>query len=310
MPCFQPLKGWHSVTPNSSGKFPITFNRKNAYTDRPVTLPCGQCIGCRLERLRQWAIRCVHEASLHDDNAFITLTYNDQHLPADRSLDIRTFQLFMKRLRKKINPLKIRFYACGEYGETYGRPHYHAIIFGYGFPDKTRWKETNGETLYRSKLLEKAWTDPDTNKSLGYSSIGTVTFSSAAYVARYILKKINGKNADAHYECIHPETGEITQLKPEYTNMSRRPGIGSRWFDQYKTDVYPEDFIIINNKKMRPPKFYDARFELFSPEEFKKIKSKRIRGAKLNHADQTPARLAVQETVQNSKLKQLPRNLE
>jgi len=303
MPCYSPLKGWRSATPNLSGKRPITFNIKSAFIDLPVTLPCGQCVGCRLERSRQWAIRCVHEAQMHDDNSFITLTFNDQHLPDDHSLDIVVFQKFMKRLRKRLSPKLIRFYACGEYGETYGRPHYHACIFGYSFPDKKYWKTSNGHMLYRSALLEATWT-------YGYSSIGQVSFDSAAYVARYILKKINGANAAAHYEYTNPETGEITNLKPEYTNMSRRPGIGSKWLDKYLSDIYPSDFVVINNKQMRPPKFYDAKFELFSPKEHALMKSKRKRDAKKHEDDNTLERLAVKESVQKSKLKHLPRNVE
>ncbi len=239
---------------------------------------------------------------LHTDNSFITLTFNDQNLPDDHSLDIVVFQKFMKRLRKKISPTLIRFYACGEYGENFGRPHYHACIFGFSFPDKTPWKETNGVPLYRSALLEDVW-------PYGYSSIGNVTFQSAAYVARYIVKKITGKKAQDHYEWINPSTGEVIDLKPEYTNMSRRPGIGSSFLDKFLSDVYPEDFVVINNKKMKPPKFYDARYELLSPLEHQKMKRKRKKNGAKHEMDNTPARLLVRETVQNSKLKHLPRNL-
>ena len=239
---------------------------------------------------------------MHEDNSFVTLTFNDANLPEDGSLDILVFQKFMKRLRKRISPIKIRFYACGEYGQDFGRPHYHACIFGYSFPDKKPWKESNGEMLYRSDLLEKAW-------PFGFSSVGTVTFSSAAYVARYIVKKVTGDPAPLHYEHINPDTGEITQRKPEYTNMSRRPGVGSNWLDKFLSDVYPEDFVVINNKKMKPPKFYDSKYELLSPEEHKKIKRKRKKDGLENEMDNTPARLLVRETVQLSKLKNLPRKL-
>jgi len=244
---------------------------------------------------------------MHEDNSFITLTFSDQYLPEDRSLDIVVFQKFMKRLRKSISPIRIRFYACGEYGEDFGRPHYHACIFGYSFPDKTRWKEQNGETLYRSALLEKAW-------PFGYSSVGNVTFSSAAYVARYILKKVNGDQAEDHYEYINPDTGEITQRKPEYTNMSKggrtgKGGIGSSWLTKFLSDVYPEDFVVINNKKMKPPKFYDARYELKYPSEHLKMKRKRKKDGLNHEMDNTPDRLKVRETVQQSKLQYLQRKL-
>ena len=302
MPCFTPLKGWKAKTANSDGKRPVVFDRALAYVDRPVTVPCGQCIGCRLERSRQWAMRCLHEAQMHEDNSFITLTYDDEHLPENRSLDIRHFQLFMKRLRKKIG-VKIRFYHCGEYGENFGRPHYHACLFGYDFPDKTLWKKSNEMPLYRSELLEGLWT-------FGYSSIGRVTFESAAYVARYIMKKITGDRADTHYEWICPETGEIFERKPEYTTMSRRPGIGRQWLDAYHEDVYPEDFVVIKGKKMRPPKYYDAQFEIVEPKLHRRMKSKRIITAKKRAGENTPARLKVRQSVQEKRLQQLPRNLE
>jgi len=230
------------------------------------------------------------------------MTFNNKHVPADGSLDIAVFQKFMKRLRKSISPTLIRFYACGEYGDNFGRPHYHACVFGYDFPDKKPWQQRNGEMLYRSALLERAW-------PFGYSSVGTVTFNSAAYVARYIVKKINGDPAKAHYEWVNPETGEITQRNPEYTNMSRRPGIGSTWLDKFLSDVYPEDFVVMKNKKMKPPKFYDARYELCSPEEYKKLKRKRKADGLKHEMDNTPERLKVKETVQQHQLKQLKREI-
>ncbi len=302
MPCYTPLQGWKAKTANANGKFPIIFDRALAYVDRPVTVPCGQCIGCRLERSRQWAMRCLHEAQLYDENAFITLTYNDECLPTNGSLDVSHFQKFMKRLRKKIGT-KIRFYHCGEYGEKNGRPHYHACLFGYDFPDKTLWKYSNEMPLYRSKILEALW-------PYGYSSIGDVTFQSAAYVARYIMKKITGDRADTHYEWICPETGEVHSLKPEYTTMSRRPGIGSPWLDEFAGDVYPDDFVVIAGKKMKPPKFYDGQFELNNPREHQKMKAARRTKSKARAKDNTPARLKVRQSVQEKRLQQLPRNLE
>ncbi len=267
----------------------------------PVTVPCGQCIGCRFERSRQWAIRCVHEAQTHDENSFITLTYSDKHLPADRSLNLHHFQTFMKRLRKSLS-CKIRFYHCGEYGAEFGRPHYHSLIFGYGFPDKTHWKTVNGLPLYRSQHLETLWT-------YGYSSIGTVTFESAAYVARYIMKKITGDIAGDHYEYIDPETGEITQRRPEYTTMSRRPGIGSAWLDKYLSDVYPSDEVVLRGRSMRPPKYYDTRYELLEPAEHARLKARRKREAALHVDNNTPERLNVRASVQSKRLNLLPRNL-
>lgn len=267
----------------------------------PMTVPCGQCSACRLERSRQWAIRCVHEASLYDHNAFITLTYNDDHLPHDRSLNLKHAQDFLKRLRKRFGP-GIRFYGCGEYGEQLGRPHYHMCLFNHDFHDKVLWKEERGVKLYRSEEIEKLWT-------YGYSTTGGVTFQSAAYVARYIMKKITGDIAADHYEYIDPETGEVFDRKPEYTHMSLKPGIGSRWINKYTSDVYPTDFVVLNGVKMKPPKYYDRSFEVMDPDAFHKVRSARLKSGKKREADNTPARLKVKEKVLNAKLSQLKRSL-
>lgn len=309
MPCYQPLRGYRALDVNpDTGKRPITFNANKAYTDLKVTLPCGQCIGCRLDKSRQWAIRCSHEADLYEQNSFITLTYNDGHLPPLGSLQLRDFQLFMKRLRKKYGP-KIRFFHCGEYGEKFLRPHYHACLFNHDFEDKTLWQIQNKVNLYRSAELEKLWSDADGNP-IGYASTGDVTFQSAAYVARYILKKITGDQAVDHYLAIDPDTGEILGNRaPEYTTMSRRPGIGHGWFSKYSTDVFPSDEVIIKGKKMRPPKYYDRQYELTYPSDYRRIRARRI-AAQRDHPDNTPERLKVREIVQQRKLEQLPRKLE
>jgi hypothetical protein len=302
MPCYHPLKGYRSREVNESGKRGIVFNPSRGYIDQSVTVPCGQCVGCRLERSRQWAIRCAHEASLHEANCFITLTYNDSFLPRDRSLNLDHFQRFMKRLRKRFGS-GIRFYHCGEYGEQYGRPHYHACLFNFDFPDRKLWKVNNGHRLYTSEILSELW-------PFGYSSIGDVTFESAAYVARYIMKKVTGDMAEDHYTWVDPETGEVHKLKPEYTTMSRRPGIGKDWLDKYKEDVFPGDFVVMNGKKMKPPKFYDRQYELDSPDDFKKIKRQRISSSKKHVDNNTPDRLRVRERVQLSRLEKLPRPLD
>jgi len=308
MPCFKPLTAWRSREFNPSGKRGITFNPREAFEpDVPIELPCGQCVGCRLERSRQWAIRCIHEASLHEENCFITLTFSPEHLEKREnpwSLRKKDFQDFMKRTRKHFGSKKVRFFHCGEYGEKYGRPHYHALLFGVDFDDKRLHRVINGHRLYVSPTLEKLW-------PFGYSSIGNVTFESAAYVARYIMKKVNGDLADEHYTVVDPETGELLGKKePEYTTMSRRPGIASAWFDRFADDVYPSDFVTVRGKKMRPPKFYDRLMEETRPYEMEDIKNLRVENAKAHADNNTPERLAVREKVQLMKLDKLPRNLD
>lgn len=322
MTCYHPLKGYRAKSVNPSGKRGIVFNRKDGYSDLPVEVPCGQCIGCRLERSRQWAVRCVHEAQLYEDNCFITLTYDNEHLPDDLSVNVRDFQLFMKRLRKRFPGKKIRFFHCGEYGETCrccdnqefnctcseytagpGRPHYHACLFNIDFEDKVLFREKNGVKLYTSEVLQSLW-------PYGYTTVGDVTFDSAAYVARYITKKITGDQADAHYQKINVRTGEICTLKPEYTTMSRRPGIGKAWWDLYKHDVYPDDFIAINGKEVKPPKYYENLLEIENPEEYARLKAEKLKAAKRDKENNTWERLRVRKIVKLASIQSLKRSIE
>ena len=216
----------------------------------------------------------------------------------------------MKRLRKKYGS-GIRFFMCGEYGDRFSRPHYHACIFNFDFTDKYLWKLTpSGERLYRSPSFEELW-------PYGHSSVGCVTFESAAYVARYVTKKITGKLADVirsnglkYYERLDESTGEIIEIQPEYTRMSLRPGIASDWFDKFSSDVYPSDYIVLRGVKMKPPRFYDSRYELLHPEDLEVIKDARLDKAYLHVEDNTRERLIVRENVQNARFKMLKRDLE
>ena len=298
MPCYHPLTAFQCADGS------IVFHERRWYnTVKTLSLPCGQCIGCRLERSRQWAMRCMHEAQLHENNCFITLTYDNTHLPSDGSLHYKDFQLFIKRLRKKFGLYRIRYYMAGEYGENFGRPHFHACIFGHDFHDKKLWRRSSsGSMLYRSQDLELLW-------PFGYSSIGDVNFESAAYVARYIMKKVTGNNSKEHYTQTDSETGEITTRKPEFNKMSLKPGIGYDWYKKYKNDVYPHDYIIIKGKKVKPPKFYDKKYKMDNPYEFDEILYKREINGKLNSEDNTFERLKVKEIVQQAKLQKLKRTL-
>jgi len=293
MPCYNPVHGYRGRTTNpDTGKRPIVFNRADAYTDLPVDVPCGRCIGCRLERSRQWAVRCVHESSLHPDNCFITLTYSDDYPDKKQTLNIEDFQKFMKRLRKKIHPQTVRYFHCGEYGKQLQHPHHHACLFGWRPSDLQLWSIRDGVRLFRSPTLEQVW-------EFGHSTVGDVTFESAAYVARYVTKKITGDPATAHYQ----------GKKPEYCTMSRRPGIGDGWIQKYKTDVYPDDHVIINGKPIKVPKFYDAKLQLTDPTLYLKTLALRKFNA-TNNPNNTPDRLAVREKCKLAKVSQLKRGIE
>ena len=307
MACYHPISAGLSgySTNSATGRVyrRVIFKPNDPDIVQSVSLPCGQCIGCRLERSRQWAMRCMHEAQLHQNNCFITLTYDDTHLPSDQSLHYRDFQLFIKRLRKRYPTTKISYYMAGEYGENFGRPHYHACIFGHDFYDKKLWKRTSsGSLIYRSSDLETLW-------PFGYSSIGEVNFESAAYVARYIMKKQTGKESLKHYQYSDLETGEIIQMTPEFNKMSLKPAIGKNWYEKYKSDVYPHDYVVLRGQKIKPPKYYDQLYKNDNPYEYEIIIGKRENGAKLNHADNTYDRLAVKEQVAQAKLRKLKRTL-
>ncbi len=287
MPCFSPLDGYRSQTVNASGKRSVVFNVREGFFDRPVTVPCGQCIGCRLEKSRQWAMRCVHEASLYEENCFITLTYDDERLPASGSLDKSAFTKFMKRLRRRFDSQRIRFYHAGEYGDRFGRPHYHALLFGFDFPDKYPWSVRSDHPVWRSHILESLW-------PFGQSEIGSVTFESAAYVARYVVKKVTGEKADDYYSVV-TELGEVVPIQPEYSTMSRRPGIGKAWYDEFKSEVYPSDGVVIRGKLMKPPRFYDGQYELEDPRSMAAVKARRRAAQDVD--EQRSSRLFVRREV-------------
>lgn len=322
MTCYHPLKAYKTINNCSdTGKSIIAFKiqdvKNKAYEE--IVLPCGRCTGCRIDRSKQWAVRCVHESQQYYNNCFITLTYNEDHLPENNSLVKKHFQDFMKRLRKKfsgIDEIKtidrfgkpslarpIRFYHCGEYGSKENRPHYHACLFNFDFPDKEFWTIKQGNRLYTSKILDEMW-------GKGYCIIGDVTIQSAAYVARYIMKKINGELAAERYVSqLDPKTGDCVYIQPEYVTMSRRPGIGYNWYKKYKKQIFQNDFLTSNGKKFRIPRYYDKIYDIEEHEKFERLKYKRKKGAKEHEADNTVKRLKVKEKVQQRQIDRLIRSL-
>lgn len=244
---------------------------------------------------------------MHVANSFLTLTYSDKHLPADLSLDLKHWQDFAKRLRqhycrlmKKAGlkpPYKpFRFYMCGEYGEGKGErainPHYHALIFGQDFTeDRKHYKFTpRGDRLYTSELLDRIWGKGDVR-------IGAMSLESAHYVSRYAMTKQYGDRAAAHYE----------GRKPEFSTMSRRPGIGKPWLDKFESDVYPHDYVVgQDGKKTRPPRYFDTQI---TDDQLEEVKAKRKTQALKHRANNTPERLCVRETVLKSRLNTLSRTL-
>lgn len=252
----------------------------------------------------------MHEASLYPDNVFLTLTYSPEKLPSSGSLVLEHWQKFMKRLKRRCGDRSIRFYMCGEYGETNGRPHYHAILFNFDFKDKEYLKSTEqGHHIYTSDFLDRVW-------SHGDCYIGSVTFESAAYCGRYVMKKLTGARE-----------AEYGELLPEFQTFSRNPGVGAPWLAKFKTDIFPVDYCIVNGKKVRVPGYYDNKtaesklgevredehgFPIFypslkrTPTELRK--GKRRRSALKHSHENTPERLAVREEIQQLKIQRLTRS--
>lgn len=233
-------------------------------------------------------MRCVHEAQLHEENAFLTLTYDNEFIPEGETLQPVDLQLFHKRLHNQLLRQRkkgIRYYACGEYGSTTNRPHYHTLIFSYQFPDLQYYKTSpSGERLYESKKLAQLW-------PFGQAIVGQVTFESAAYVARYVTTKITGDKAADHYQ------GRL----PEFGVMSRRPGIGLNWLLKHQEQTYDLDQVIMRGKAMPPPKYYDKKLEQLDKPTYSIIKTHRRRKRKFS-PDNTPERRKVREKVLKAKL--------
>lgn len=247
----------------------------------------------------------MHEASLHTQNCFLTLTFAPQNLPSSLSVDVRDWQLFAKRLRKRKG--SFRYLACGEYGELNLRPHYHAVVFGLDFSeDREVFSVAKGNVIYRSPELDEVW-------GLGHATIGAVTYQSAAYVARYCLKKVSGTRAESHYERVDPETGEVHQVKPEFAVMSRggkggAGGIGKRWFEKFSSDVLPCDEVVFQGKKYPVPRYYSSLFEREFPSEFEAVKAAR-RAKALASPNKDPRRREAGEFIQESKVKTFRRDV-
>lgn len=288
MPCYHPLTAYRG----SGGR--ITF-QEGGDSGGALQLPCGRCIGCRIQRTQAWATRCMHEASLYDQNSFVTLTYDDEHYKP--SLDYADFQRFVRSLRRT---RPVRFFAAGEYGETTQRPHWHALLFGVG------WSDTFpvGLGLYGSHDLEKHW-------PYGFSSIGEVTHQSAAYVASYTIKKVTGPAAAEHYKRVHLATGEIVAVAPEMARMSLKPGIGKRWIEKYWPEVYRARDAVVKQggHSQRPPRYYDK----WLAEEHSQLYTDKETNRQLEsiprQQDNTTARLKVKEIVAIAKQSQKQKRL-
>lgn len=306
MPCYGPITGYLSKDVNPSGKRSIVFRQVDAFSPRAISLPCGRCVGCRLERARQWSVRCMHEARMHKFNEFVTLTYKNECLPDHGFLVRRDVTLFMKRLRK-VRPPGVRVFGCGEYGSLNKRPHYHLILFGTTFPDKKFFSKGKraGEILYTSDELRFLW-------PLGHNVIGDVTSDSAGYVAGYVLDKVNGALADEHYS-VYDADGLIHLRPTEFSIISRGAAIGKSFYEKFGNSIRDHDSVVIRGQLVRPPRSYDVLSKalddaiplsgLTDTRSHTVNKSKRKVLALSLKADNTLRRLRVKETLAVLKLR-------
>lgn len=329
MPCYQPITAYifkpvhPALVHEKTGRPKVFFSphtiamHLKAFGEyhEVLTLPCGSCIGCRLKRASEWSLRLLHEHRYYKESCFLTLTYDDEHLPEDSTLVKEHFTSFIKLLRTRLNRDynvphgALRYYMVGEYGGFLGRPHYHAILFGWGFLNDRQAVESGAtEQLYQSALLSEIWPH-------GYSWIGEVTGASCGYVARYTMKKLYGEAGEKAYEA----EGRI----PPYNRMSK--GIGARYFADFVSSIYPAD-TIIHPESMAPvpvPRYYDKQHakleenaaknnvefrDYFKPSTVK-FKRKQ-RAGKLNQNDSTPERLNVREKVTIARIKSLRRDFQ
>lgn len=276
MPCTRPLGGYRT----KDGR--IVFHRTPELQKNATEVACGQCNDCRIEKAREWAIRAMHEAQMHPKNCFITLTYNNEHVPKDGSLRLEEWQAFAQRLRKAKGPF--RYMHVGEYGAENRRPHYHALIFGHNFEeDRAIWKEdaSTGRRYYRSPLLAKLWPK-------GFHDVQDMSREAANYVCQYAVKKIMGTSVkadeerSARYGRYDPSTGEYWEVAEETWSMSLRPGIGESWFKKYSGDIFPADHAVVNGREQKTPRYYMRLLEKENKELHARIKDKRTARAKEN----------------------------
>lgn len=311
------------------------------YDYKKIQVPCQNCIGCRMDKAKSWALRNYHEASTSTSACFITLTFGDgatidnvfrlrefKDLSRNKKFEearkrcntlVRgDFSKFIKRLRDLLSrgyyytdengqeqfyqqKEGLRYYACGEYGDCNERPHYHALLYNFDFPGKKYLASDKGHIFWTHPILERAW-------GYGFVYISDFTINTANYVSRYVTKKINGRLKDDWYQ----------GKEPEYQVCSNRPGIGRKWFEQFYSDVYPSDEVLYPTKngkkvKLRPPKYYDNLYDKFFPEDFAEVQS--IREAYTQSKDKkegfiierSPERLSVKEEILKLRMKKLIR---
>ena len=213
-----------------------------------IPLPCGKCLACRLNKSKEWAVRCVLESLGHENNYFLTLTYDDDHLPSSGALQREDVQKFLKRFRARFG--KVRYFGCGEYGTKNKRPHYHLILFGANITDLRHV----GNGLYESKIVKEIW-------PFGFHYLGFVSYASCNYVAQYSTKKVVGDVSD------------------EFLMASTDPGIGYDWCKEHLSKVLEYDAVFGpfgSSKLAKMPRYFEKMAEVLDGAKYVEVKSKRL----------------------------------
>lgn len=295
MPCTCPVPAWRPPRGAKNKRLVYSPTQTDPDAER-LTVRCNRCLGCLRDAKRELALRCWHEAkTVAGPSWFATFTYDDTHLPADLSVSVDEVQRFAKRIRKNIGPM--RYLIAGEYGEPPNRrPHYHALIFGLDLPDLRKSGGTiYGEPKWASAKLEAAW-------GKGFYDLQQLSLGACKYAAGYIIKKRLGRphgkdeNGEPKRDPRHmrvrfdPTTGEITtwHVRPEFDRRSLKPGIGAEWFNRFRCDVFPSDYLISEGKKVKPPSYYIRKLD---EDEQREIAKRRKEKAIANRDEQTDERL-------------------
>lgn len=291
MACFKPIEGWR----RADGA--VTFQLGKAlHSAIRATVPCGRCIGCRLARSASWGARILAELrSWPTESSFCTFTYSDEFLPPGGNLRPRDMTLFLKRLRRHLGAMPLRFFYAGEYGSVTHRPHYHAILFGYMPGDLSKYKDTPYGPLWTSAELERLWL-------LGGVKVAQVQFESAAYVASYTLDKLHGDDADLVYG---------NGWHPEFARMSRRPGLGlGAVYDTERAAQYLDsDQISIGPGRNIPlPRYFLNVLRNVDVDAYEKLKVRR-KFAGANSPDNSSERLRVRELVHLARISRYHREI-
>lgn len=320
MSCYHPIQAY-DLAPSGAPQRKIVF-KLGPYYDRSkvqfLELPCGQCVGCKLDYSRQWANRCMLELGYHKSSYFCTFTYDDEHLPKGYSCDLATgecispvaslrrrdAQLLLKRIRKRFPEQKIRFFGSGEYGTQTLRPHYHIILFGLELNDLETYKKGDKVGFYyNSPSLSSCWPN-------GYTVVAKVTWDTCAYVARYCLKKHAVSGVDAYKKAC---------IEPEFSMCSRRPGIGRQYYEDHP-DMFKYSYISIpgesGGKQIPPPRYYKRLLAVDDPDLARQLSDQNMQSFKWSHELKKGLTdldyfdmLRVQEQAKQKRILALTRNL-